>query len=516
MNIRNYGYILAGVVSLVSIITTYQGFVKGVLYPRMANYANIAKALMTETNEAILGSDDVKRNFGDDDKLTILIAKYSTENMATSTIKHNGDYQNIMLPYKGIDQYYANIGQSVIVSEGGKLSITGAYFTTLNHRKYVAIVQKPFYELIVSNLWLLLQPVILAVLCFLGAYYMHELRLKSIQDEKRTKDLIKLLDSICIISGCDIHNKINYINRNFANISGYEEHELLGKDHNILNSQDGTDWAEMYNSTNHGATWHKLVRNKKKDGTFYYVDRSIVKTQDGTRLSIGYDVTSMIEQKNEMSKQFDILDRSAFMIRHDLCVPISAIKQIFPRVRAKLSDEVLSQNQVKALFDLLEKGITNLILIYEGVFDFTSIVRKGITLNKTTENTQEILKDFFKNCVYGFSVKVNPLPVLDVNKGLFCNAIDNLVRNGLKYNDANEKRIEINYDEILNAIEIVDNGRGMTKEQYEQFNQPYLRGNNKESGSGLGLSISRILFEKHGFKLDCVTQPTGTKMIVKL
>jgi signal transduction histidine kinase len=105
---------------------------------------------------------------------------------------------------------------------------------------------------------------------------------------------------------------------------------------------------------------------------------------------------------------------------------------------------------------------------------------------------------------------------LDVNEPLFCTAIDNLIRNGLKYNDSDNKVVAV-YMEDENHLALQDNGRGMTQSEFEYLSQPYHRKEGqKESGTGLGLNICIAILHEHGFTITCEKNETGTKMKIKL
>jgi signal transduction histidine kinase len=113
-------------------------------------------------------------------------------------------------------------------------------------------------------------------------------------------------------------------------------------------------------------------------------------------------------------------------------------------------------------------------------------------------------------------VAIDYLPTIEVNQALFCTAIDNLIRNGLKYNDSESKMVAI-FMEDEEHIAIQDNGRGMTQLEFEHLSQPYTRRDGqKETGTGLGLNICVAILEEHGFKLSCEKNETGTKMRIKI
>jgi signal transduction histidine kinase len=113
-------------------------------------------------------------------------------------------------------------------------------------------------------------------------------------------------------------------------------------------------------------------------------------------------------------------------------------------------------------------------------------------------------------------VVIKDLPTVDVNEALFCTAIDNLIRNGLKYNDSDTKMVTI-YVEDNDTLVIQDNGRGLTQQDFEHLSKPYTRKEGqKESGSGLGLNICVAILQEHGFHISCEKNDVGTKMKIKI
>lgn len=89
-----------------------------------------------------------------------------------------------------------------------------------------------------------------------------------------------------IVSKTDIHGKILYGNRTFIDISGYEEHELLGAPHSILRHPDMPKivfkllWDRIKNKQEIFA----YVKNLCKDGSFYWVFANVTTTlhKDGS------------------------------------------------------------------------------------------------------------------------------------------------------------------------------------------------------------------------------------------
>ncbi|WP_457608225.1 PAS domain-containing protein [Nitratifractor sp.] len=76
-----------------------------------------------------------------------------------------------------------------------------------------------------------------------------------------------------IISRTDLKGVITYVNETFAQISGYEPEELIGKPHNIIRHPDmpKSAFADLWETIRRGETWRGYVKNLRKDRGYYWV-----------------------------------------------------------------------------------------------------------------------------------------------------------------------------------------------------------------------------------------------------
>ena len=85
-------------------------------------------------------------------------------------------------------------------------------------------------------------------------------------------------DDIRIISMTDMQGNITFINRDFVQISGFSEEELIGSPHNIVRHPDmpAAAYTDMWQTIKSGNTWRGLVKNRCKSGDHYWVDAYVM------------------------------------------------------------------------------------------------------------------------------------------------------------------------------------------------------------------------------------------------
>ena len=236
--------------------------------------------------------------------------------------------------------------------------------------------------------------------------------------------------------------------------------------------------------------------------------------------------------KEDLFSKNIFLEHAAKIIRHDMH---SGINTYLPRgiksLKRRLTEEQIQNLKIQSPLKLIEDGLYHAQKVYSGVYEFTNLVKQNAQMPKTPNNIKQILDEYLSLTAYKNQVLLDDnLPVsLEVNEPLFCTAIDNLIRNGLKYNDSPTKWVKIYFEGNYNKgsfIIIEDNGRGMTQSEFDELSKPYIRKEGqKEKGTGLGLNICKAILKEHGFELsieeieddpETVEIERGTKMRIKI
>lgn len=333
----------------------------------------------------------------------------------------------------------------------------------------------------------------------------------------------------------DLEGNIKFANDLFLETLGYSSNdEVLNRHHSIF-IEDGIlgtqAYSDFWKSLREGKFFNGEVTRKKKDGSLIHLQATYnpiigIDGKTYSILKIATDITESLQQKKEIEKKNTYLEHAAKILRHDMH---SGINTYIPRGLSsfdrRITEEQAKELKIDAPIRMIREGLKHTQKVYKGVYEFTNLVKKDVVLNRSEHDLKFILEDYLSSTAYKHQVIIEDLGEFSVNESLFCTAIDNLIRNGLKYNDSATKFVKIYRTSERkklglrkNYIYIEDNGRGLSSEEFKILSQPYTRKEGqKESGTGLGLNICIAILEEHGFTVECSKLETvGTQMKIKI
>ena len=141
------------------------------------------------------------------------------------------------------------------------------------------------------------------------------------EDELKIKEYVSLIDKHIITSSTDLNGVIISLSEAFCKISGYTKEELLGQKHSIVRHPDMPEkmYKDMWNHLIHNKEWSGEIKNRKKDGGFYWVKANISPTYNIYGNKVGYtairqDITDkkLIEKISITDGLTDIYNRRHF------------------------------------------------------------------------------------------------------------------------------------------------------------------------------------------------------------
>jgi len=333
------------------------------------------------------------------------------------------------------------------------------------------------------------------------------------------------LDEHSLVSMADIKGTITYVNEKFVEVSGYESHELVGQKHALLNSahQPKGYWKAMHRRVLSGETWREEVRNKAKDGHYYWVDTTIVPNFDSNEEVIGFTSirTDITAQKDNMEKlarakeeaEAASISKADFLanMSHEIRTPMNGVIGM----TNLLLDTELNAAQDK-LANTVKSSAVGLLGIINDILDFSKVEAGKMDLELIPFNLGQMVEDVGTALSFQADRKhlhlicpANPIiqQWVKADPGRLRQILTNLIGNGVKFTEQGEVAVFVKLlhqtDEHKTfRFEVKDTGIGVTVEQQQQlfdkFTQADTSTTRKYGGTGLGLSICKQLVELMG------------------
>ena len=336
---------------------------------------------------------------------------------------------------------------------------------------------------------------------------------------------LNAIDKSNLVVMLDMEGYVLEANDKFCSTMGCKEKELKNQSHMKMVPKDyakSKEYIEFWETLKRGESISGEFERVRKDGKSVWLFGNYTPIQDRNGeytkvLKIATDITTQHEAEVVVNQKNSYLEHAAKILRHDMH---SGINTYMPRglgsLKRRLDEDQIKDLKIGAPLRMLEEGLKHTQKVYAGVKEFTNLVKEDVQLDKQSYNLKEILSNYLSSTSYTKQVVIDRLPVIEVNEPLFCTAIDNLIRNGLKYNDSSTKSVMI-FMENDNTLVVQDNGRGMNQQEFVELSKPYTRKKDQqESGSGLGLNICIAILREHGFSITAEKINPGTKLRIKI
>jgi PAS domain S-box-containing protein len=484
-------------------------------------------------------------------------AEFLIANYSRSLIEASHDPMIVISPKGKItDVNQATINATGIIRQ--KLLDTNFYDYFTEPKKAKEVYKEVFLKGYVSDYPLTIKDHVLTPVLFNGSVYKGEkgkvlgavVVARDITEQKKNDIILQqtlkelsdykyALDASSIVEVTDNNGVMKYVNENFCKISQYSSEELIGKSHRIINSAYHSKelMRNLWTTISGGKIWRDEIKNKAKDGSFYWVLTTIIPFIDFTGkpyqyVAIRTDITEQKRIENELleakeqaelatsyaeiaqSKAEDaVKSKQQFLsnMSHEIRTPMNAIIG-FTKVLLK-TDLTAKQKEYLTAIKLsgdalivLINDILDLAKVDAGKMSFENIPFKlassiGSMLHlfetKIQEKNLKLIREYDQRVpeiLMGDPVRLHQIIV-------------NLVSNAVKFTSTGSITVSVlqldeDEEKVTIQFSVTDTGIGIPEDKKESIFDNFQQASSNTSrifgGTGLGLSIVKQLVEPQG------------------
>jgi PAS domain S-box-containing protein len=327
------------------------------------------------------------------------------------------------------------------------------------------------------------------------------------------------LDQAAILAVTDVKGRITYANDKFVEISKYPREELIGQDHRIINSglHSKEFIRDLWHTIANGRIWRGEIRNRAKDGSFYWVDTTIVPFPDDRGrpyqyMAIRYDITERKRSEALLREQAALarLGEMAAVVAHEVKNPLAGIRGVLQVIGGRMPETGRDK-------EIIGEVVTRLDSLNDIVQDLLVFARPRepqigrVPLSELLESTVTFLRRDPALAGIEFAI-TGESPVIQADPEQLKTAFQNLLLNAAQATgSAGRVTVSIASDALAATVAITDSGPGIPLGMRDRIFEPFFT--TKHRGTGLGLPTARRVVERHRGTLDVECPPSGGTVV---
>ena len=318
------------------------------------------------------------------------------------------------------------------------------------------------------------------------------------QSIHRLDEIRQALDQAAIVATTDQKGVITYVNDKFCEISGYSREELIRQDHRIINSgyHPKEFIRDLWRTIARGQVWRGEIRNRAKDGHYYWVDTTIVPFVDASGkprqyLAIRSDITKRKTAEAKLLEQSALaqLGQLAAVVAHEVRNPLAGVRGALQVLRSRAgaaSNEGELMDTMIARIDVLNAKVEDILRfarprapVIEAV-DIHAVAVDAIHSARAAAGTEcpEIVSPTGTAMIQG-------------DREMLRDVLLNLILNACQAGGTEPIDVSVTSSGSMCRIDVADRGLGISEEQRAKIFDAFYT--TKKSGTGLGLAIVRRL-----------------------
>lgn len=359
------------------------------------------------------------------------------------------------------------------------------------------------------------------------------LEISSKESFKELSDFRNAINTTVMVIITDYQGRITYVNDQFVEASGFAKEELLYNSISKFNSDfhDADFYKNMSQIITKGEIWKGEIREKNKNGTYYWVDTTIVPLLNKLGKPFQYIIFKLniskikntereyLLAKEEAEKALEIKAEFLSNMSHEIRTPMNAI--------IGLTDIVLQEplsDMVKDNLKSIKQSADNLLVIINDILDFSKIEAGKVKMEQISFNFLYQMEHIDKTMAFKSAQKnIDFFVIIDKNIPEFLvgdpfrlnQIILNLCSNAIKFTqqgfvnvivnllDKDDKKAKLHFMVEDSGIGISPNRQ---KSIFDSFTQADIKVTREFGGTGLGLTITRQLIQLMGGEIKVESQ----------
>lgn len=327
------------------------------------------------------------------------------------------------------------------------------------------------------------------------------------------------LDQAAIVAITDVQGRITYVNDKFCEISKYPREELVGQDHRIINSgyHPKEFIRELWWTIAAGQIWRGEIRNRAKDGSFYWVDTTIVPflNEQGKPyqyMAIRYDITERKASEARLREQAALarLGEMAAVVAHEVKNPLAGIRGALQVIGGRLPETSRDRaiiGDIVARVDSLNEIVHDLLVFARP----REPKLAPVALATLVEGTAALLKKDPSHSAVDVLI-TGDRPTVHADREQLQTVFLNLLLNAAQASgSASDVRVTIAATDTQARVIIADRGPGIPADVREKIFEPFFT--TKHRGTGLGLPTAKRVIERHHGTIAFECPPSGGTIV---
>jgi PAS domain S-box-containing protein len=311
----------------------------------------------------------------------------------------------------------------------------------------------------------------------------------------------------------DRNHKIVSVNKDFLDLSGFHEDQLIGQSlTDLLSTYYDEDFLFSINrELDAGKVWRGELKLKDNVGGYFWMETAISNINDSKNrknglLVIMFNITKLKDDEQRLERLNHEKDRILYAVAHDLKNPLLNFKSLLNLIQSG----AVTEEEEEKVFGLMARDCDHSTNLIEELLDIGRLEDESYVLTKAPVNLNDFIDNVLKDVEEQSDGKIkliksydDTISLVNLNESEFIRVIHNLMSNAFKFTpDGGEVKIVTrSLEKEKVCIEISDTGVGISKQLlpiiFDKFSKAGRKGLKGQKSTGLGMWIVKHIVKLH-------------------